>query len=158
MARGGIKSKEGEKLDEVNVQYVIGLLEKETKPITKKEACSILRIAYNTTRLTKIVENHKEQQATYARLRAKKRGKPASDIEVSSIIEYYIKGDSMVDISKSLFRSVAFVKGILERYNVPKRSTSTDYFSPELLPDEALSEDFDKGEVEIGRASCRERV
>jgi len=147
MARGGIKTKEGEKLDEVTIQNVIDLLEKELKPITKKEACGMLRIAYNTSRLGKIIDSHKEQQATVTRLKAKKRGKPASDIEISNIIEDYVKGSSLTEIAKSLFRSSSFVKGVIERFNVPKRSSSADYFRPELLPDEALSETFNPDEV-----------
>ena len=50
-----IKKKEGENLTETNIEKVIGLLEQE-KPITKKQACEILNISYNTTRLTKIIE------------------------------------------------------------------------------------------------------
>ena len=60
MAR--VKKREHEKLTSSNVQHVINLLESD-KPITKKEACAILNISYNTTRLSKIIDDHKENIA-----------------------------------------------------------------------------------------------
>jgi hypothetical protein len=44
-----VRKKREEKLSEANINKVIELLAAE-KPITKKEACEILHIAYNTTR------------------------------------------------------------------------------------------------------------
>lgn len=141
-----VKVKESEKLDDNNVKYVIELLESD-KPITKKEACSILRISYNTTRLGNIIAGYKEREATEARLRAKNRGKAATNGEVVRAIEEYLNGDSISEIAKYMYRSSSFIKGIINRYNVPVRSSSSDYFSPELLPDEVLSEDFKDGEL-----------
>ena len=51
-----VKKKSHEKLTDTNVQHVVDLLKGED-PITKKEACSILNISYNTTRLTNIIDN-----------------------------------------------------------------------------------------------------
>ena len=45
MAR--VKVKDSEKLTPSNIRQVINLLE-SNKPITKKQACSMLRISYNT--------------------------------------------------------------------------------------------------------------
>jgi len=145
MARN-VKVKDSEKLDDANLKYVIELLESD-KPITKKEACSILRISYNTTRLGNIIAGYKERAATDARLRAKNRGKAASDGEVVRAIEEYLNGDAISEIAKFMYRSSGFIKGIINRYNVPVRSASSDYFSPELLPDDVLSEDFEPGEL-----------
>ena len=141
-----VKVKESEKLDDNNVKYVIELLESD-KPITKKEACGILRISYNTTRLGNIIAGYKERAATEARLRAKNRGKAATDNEIVRAIEEYLNGDSISEIAKFMYRSSSFIKGIIKKHNVPVRSTSSDYFSPELLPDEVLSEDFKPGEL-----------
>lgn len=141
-----IKVKESEKLDDTNVKYVIELLESD-KPITKKEACGILRISYNTTRLSNIIAGYKERAATEARLRAKNRGKAATDGEIVRAIEEYLNGDSISEIAKYMYRSSGFIKGIIKRFNVPERSAATDYFSPELLPDEVLSENFEPGEL-----------
>ena len=141
-----VKVKESEKLDDSNLKYVIELLESD-KPITKKEACGILRISYNTTRLGNIIAGYKERAATEARLRAKNRGKSATDNEIVRAIEEYLNGDAISEIAKFMYRSSSFIKGIITRYNVPVRSPSSDYFSPELLPDEVLSEDFKPGEL-----------
>ena len=141
-----IKVKDSEKLDDNNVKYVIELLEND-KPITKKEACGILRISYNTTRLGNIIMSYKERAETEARLRAKNRGKSASDGEIVRAIEEYLNGDSISEIAKCMYRSSSFIKGIIKRFNVPERSAASDYFSPELLPDEVLSEDFKPGEL-----------
>jgi len=141
-----VKVKESEKLDDNNVKYVTELLESD-KPITKKEACGILRISYNTTRLGNIIAGYKERAATEARLRAKNRGKAATDNEIVRAIEEYLNGDSISEIAKFMYRSSSFIKGIIKKHNVPVRSTSSDYFSPELLPDEVLSEDFKPGEL-----------
>jgi len=147
MAKRGVKVKQGEKLDEATLDYVIDLLERKENPITKKEACKVMNITYNTTRLGKILEGHKEQKARYAKLRAKKRGKPVTEIELRGIVEDYMAGSSMSEIAKSNFRSPSFVKNVLERHNVPMRSSSANYFHPELLPDEVLSETFEPGEI-----------
>jgi len=141
-----VKVKGSEKLDDNNVKYVTELLESD-KPITKKEACGILRISYNTTRLGNIIAGYKERAATEARLRAKNRGKAATDNEIVRAIEEYLNGDSISEIAKFMYRSSSFIKGIIKKHNVPVRSTSSDYFSPELLPDEVLSEDFKPGEL-----------
>jgi hypothetical protein len=141
-----VKVKDSEKLDDTNVKYVTELLESD-KPITKKEACGILRISYNTARLGNIIAGYKERAATEARLRAKNRGKSATDNEIVRAIEEYLNGDSISEIAKFMYRSSSFIKGIIKRFNVPVRSTSSDYFSPELLPDEVLSENFKPGEL-----------
>lgn len=144
MAR--VKRKDGEKLDEFTISGVINLLESDN-PITKKEACEILNISYNTTRLNKIIAGHKEQQERVAKLRAKNRGKAAQPHEISRAIEEYLSGDSLSEIAKGMYRSTAFIKGIIERYKVPVRASSSNYFHPEMLPDDVLSEDFEPDEI-----------
>ena len=54
-----IRSKSGEKLSFDNIERVIQQLEQDN-PVTKKEACEILNIRYNTTRLQKIIDDHLE--------------------------------------------------------------------------------------------------
>ena len=50
-----IKKRSHEKLTDANIRHVMDLLESKN-PITKKEACSILNISYNTTRLNNIFQ------------------------------------------------------------------------------------------------------
>lgn len=147
MARRGVKTKEGELLDDENIEKVVSLLERNKDPITKKEACRLLNISYNTTRLGTIIENHKERQEQIKRIKAKKRGTSATPIEISTIIKDYLSGESIAELAKQSYRSTLFVKGILKKYSVPERAKATDYFKPELIPDDALSEDYEAGEI-----------
>ena len=118
------------------------------KPITKKQACDILNIAYNTTRLSAIIEEHIEQKAYVKTRKAQNRGRPAKDSEICEAVTDYLQGETLTDISKRLFRSPGFVRNILETVGVPQRPSSkeerreVDYF-----PDECVSEDFEKGEI-----------
>jgi hypothetical protein len=140
---------DSERLDEAHYERVIALLEPVdgSKPITKKEACNILGIAYNTTRLTTLIEKYKENKAREAAKRASLRGKPATETEIVYSIQEYINGSTIDAISKSLYRSSSFVKTILERNSVPIRAAAHDYFTPELIPDGATRDRFVVGEV-----------
>ena len=138
---------EDERLDDAHIERVIALLEpKEGKPGTKKEACQILNISYNVTRLGTIIENYKKAKARDAERRAALRGKPASQDEIVYIIQEYLEGSTIDALTKSTYRSPNFVKHILESNAVPIRSTSYDYFKPELIPDGAMRERFKIGE------------
>lgn len=139
---------EDERLDEAHFERVIAGLEPKdgTKGITKKEACAILGIAYNTTRLGTLIDKYKENKKRDAERRAALRGKPATKDEICFVIVEYLEGGTVDAISKSLFRSIHFVKSILESHNVPIRSRSRDYFQPALIPDGAVRERFKVGE------------
>jgi len=134
-----------EKLTPSNIEKVISLLESD-KPITKKDACSILNITYNTTRLGNIIEKYKEDRDRDAKHRAEKRGKPVTTDEAAFMIQTYLEGGTVDSISKSTFRSPGLVKQILEKYGCPIRARSADYFKPELIPEEAMRERFGVGE------------
>ena len=77
-ARKNIKKRDHEKLTDSNIKHVISLLESE-KPITKKEACAILNISYNTTRLNTIIEDFKDRKETEEKRKAERKGKAAQD-------------------------------------------------------------------------------
>lgn len=144
MARKRIGS-EDERLDDSTIERVITYL--GTKGATKKNACNILNIAYNTTRLDKIIEQYKTKKENEAKRRAEKRGKPATKEEVAFVISEYLEGNNITAISKALFRGITLVKNILEEYAVPERNSSPDYFHPCLIPDEAVRERFTMGEI-----------
>lgn len=137
---------EDERLDDAHLERVIAGLEQE-KPITKKEACQILGIAYNTTRLGQLIDKYKEKKAKDAERRAALRGKPATSEETVYMIQEYLEGATIDSISKSTYRSPTFVKAILERNAVPIRATSHDYFRPELIPEGAVRDRFTLGEI-----------
>ena len=149
MAKRRVKAQEHEKLDDATLGRVISLLNDETSPITKKEACRLLNITYNTSRLNRIIEDFREKAEYIKRRKKENRLKPFSDYEVKEIILEYLKGTSKTQIAAMLYRPVTSIDNILERYNVPKRKTgkSSSYHKPEIIPDEALSETYETGEL-----------
>lgn len=150
MATRKVSALEEEKMTPANISRVIALLEpteEGKQPITKKLACELLGMAYNTTRLGSIIATFKEKQARDKQRRAEKRGKPAAQDEIIYAIEEYLSGETLDAISKSLYRSPTFVKNILESNHVPIRAASHDYFRPELIPEGAMRDRFTVGEI-----------
>jgi hypothetical protein len=149
MATKKRSASEEELMTPANISKVIRLLEPEdgVKPITKKDACQILGMAYNTTRLGTIIEEFKKKQARDAERRAEKRGKPVTDDERVYIISEYLSGEPVDAISKSTYRSPTFVKSVLEANAVPIRVPGSSYFNPELIPEGAMRDRFKVGEV-----------
>lgn len=144
------KPKEDELLDDAHLERVISLLEPKdpnVKPCSKKDACQILNIAYNTTRLGQLIERYKEKKERESKRRAELRGKPLSTEEVSYIIGEYLEGASIEEISRSTYRSRDKISQALADANVPVRPASYDYFKPELIPDEATRDRFKVGEI-----------
>jgi hypothetical protein len=140
---------EQELMTDANISRVIRLLEPEegVKPITKKDACQILGMAYNTTRLGTILEEFKKKQERSAQRRAELRGKPVTNDELVYIIGEYIGGETVDSISKATYRSPTFIKNVLEQNAVPIRVPGHTYFDPQLIPDGAVRDRFKIGEV-----------
>lgn len=137
---------DSERLDEAHFERVIAGLAAD-KPMTKKDACAILGIAYNTTRLTSLLEKYTEKKTRDSERRAALRGKPATQEEITYVIQEYLEGATVDAISKSTYRGPSFIKAILEKYDVPLRAKSQDYFRPEIIPDGATRTRFSLGEV-----------
>ena len=142
-----IKTKKHENLTETNIQHVYELLNQDN-PITKKEACSILNIAYNTTRLNKIIQDHLETVEYRERRKAHNKGKGATEAEIKEVVNLYLDGLNISDIAKSLYRSPAFIKGIVERLGIPQKLPQTDYDGRRnaMLPEQCVAEEFEIGE------------
>ena len=151
MIKKKIKKKDHENLTATNILKVKNLLnplEEGQKAITKKEACDILNIAYNTTRLTRVLAEYEEQKAFVSKRKSQNRGKPASDAEICEAVGAYLQGETLSDIAKRLFRSTGFVKAMLEKVGVPSRASNSEERSQiEYFPDECVSEDFAEGEI-----------
>lgn len=139
-------NKENDLLNDANLERVIAGFE-ATPKMTKKDACAILGIAYNTSRLDTLIEKYLEKKARDASRRASLRGKPATQDEVVYVIQEYLEGSTIDAISKATYRGSTFIKAILEKYDVPIRQTSHDYFNPELIPDGAIRDRFTVGEI-----------
>lgn len=141
-----MRIKKHENLTQANITKVIELLNPTdgSQPITKKEACGILNIAYNTTRLGNIISEHLETMEFRARRKAQNRGKAATKKEIQDAIRGYLDGETVSDIAKQLYRSPAFVKGIIDRIGVPQKIAHTDYEGRRnaLLPEQCVAEEF----------------
>ena len=118
------------------------------KPITKKEACEILNIAYNTTRLALIIADYQDRKEYVKNRKKSLRGRPASREEIAEACESYLSGDTVSDISKTLYRSPSFIRSLLERLGVPQRPANKEAkLEPHYYPDECLSEEYAFGET-----------
>ena len=142
-----IKSKSYEKLSDTNIEKVVSLLEQDN-PITKKEACNILNIRYNTTRLAKIIEEWKDTQDFRQRRKAQNKGKMATKDEIRMVVQSYLEGDNISNISQSIYRSSSFVRNIIERLGVPQKLAESDHEGKRraMLPEQCVSEKFEIGE------------
>lgn len=150
MATRKKSASEEELMTDANISRVIRLLEPQeegVKPITKKDACQILGMSYNTTRLGTIIEEFKQKQARTAQRKAELRGKPATREDIVFIISEYLGGETVDGISKMTYRSPTFIKRVLEDNSVPIRVPGSSYFNPEMVPDGANRDRFRVGEV-----------
>lgn len=148
MLKKRIKAREGENLSKSNIRKVISLLEAPENKITKKAACEILNISYNTTRLDSIIENFKLDEQQTKELRAKRRGKAPTTDEISTVVSSYLEGDPISKIADRIYRSVFFVKNVLNSYGVPSRIPGGTFFDDvPLIPEIATKEEFKVGEI-----------
>ena len=118
------RKRQHEKLDEANLDRVIGLLEGE-QPITKKVACEMLNISYNTTRLGSIIAEHKDIMEYRATRKAQNRGRKATDLEKRDAIERYLNGQTVSEIAKGMFRSTTFIRNLIDNIGVPQKITKS---------------------------------
>ncbi len=135
-----------ENLSRENLRKVAALLSDE-KPITKKLACEMLGINYNTARLDKLITQHKESEERRGRLKAAKQGTPLTKEEYNEIANEYLQGAPIAQIAESLYRGVSAIKNAIDEMALPLRKTGFVYQSPELIPEGAMKDAFDLGEV-----------
>lgn len=147
--RRGVKKKDYENLTKANIKKVIDLLSgKETKAITKKEACEILNISYNTKRLDNIIAEFEEKIQHEKMRRSQNRGKPAQKHEIQEAVTRYLRGDSVQAIAAGLYRSPAFITNLIEKIGVPQRVVSVEEKRGyDYLPEECVAEEFSEGEI-----------
>lgn len=143
------KNSEEENLSSDALEFVIQKLESKdpASTWTKKACCEYLKIAYNTTRLNKLLEEYKEKKRRTEERRKALRGKPATSEDIKFIAKEYLLGAPVSDIAQQLYRSTNFVENVLEECAVPRRGRSYNYDAPELIPENAMADKFEKGEV-----------
>lgn len=140
-----IKKRDYENVTDANLEKVIALLKAE-KPITKKAACEILGITYNTSRLDNLIKGFIEKREYEKEQRAKRRYKPPTQDEINLIVSETLEGTPKTKIAAMIYRSESFVTNTLNRVGCPKKSLSQDYWNPELIPESAMRERFEVGE------------
>lgn len=143
---GKVKRKEGELLDDSNVEEVMKLREQE-KPISVKDACAMLNIANNGTRLAKIIQEYKDRMALRKKFRDANRGKPATEQEIATVVEQYLVGTPIKEIAEDLYRSIDFVKRIVSEVGVPQRQVGEDYHNYSPHPEQCVAESFELKEL-----------
>lgn len=133
--------------NEARIPEVIAGLEQE-KPITKKAACEILGIAYNTTRLQSIIDEYKEDQANRVMRRKMMRGKPVTEEEAREWANDYIMGGlGITEIAEFAHRSTAVVKMHLERMGVMFSRTNLSPLRPDMVPESNLREEYKPNDI-----------
>lgn len=146
MATSSTKKNKEEKLDPASLERVYFMLNPltiGTKAITKKEACELLNISYNTVRLEKLLTSWKEKVERTNKRKEELRGKPLSVEDVCYIIgEYLVYGHSIESISESTCHSRNKISVCLNDYDVPQRSVGYNYFTPKLVPEDASRVQF----------------
>jgi len=131
--------------DEGKILDVIALLESGG---TKKAACDLLGIRYNTKKLDELITAYQERVEVRTRLRKKNRTKAVSKLEVSEWVTSYLSGESISSISEYAYRSEAVIKHHLSKYSALLRRndkvSELEYFE---LPEESIKPFFKQGEI-----------
>ena len=99
-------------------------------------------------RVSKIVCNKLDIERT-SRMKAKLRGKPATDDDIRFVVQRYLTGENVSSIASSMYRSPAFVKSIIKKIGVPMKLPEGDYEGRRtaMLPDQCVADEFKGGEV-----------
>ena len=138
------RKNDDENLSDASMQRAIVCLEEKG---TKKSACAILNISYNTARLDKLIVAYREKKEQDSKRRAEKRGTLATNDEINYIVSEYLSGATMDSINKTLFRGNTFIKSILVEYAVPERKIAKNNLKSNLIPEEAVRERFAINEI-----------
>ena len=105
----------------------------------------MLNIAYNTTRLQRIIDDYQDKIEYRALRKKQNRGRAATDAEIREAVERYLSGDSIAEIASGLFRSAGFVRSLIDKVGVPTSVQETGRVN--LLPDSCIADSFNPGEI-----------
>ena len=141
----GVKKRDHEKLDDATIQRVKDLRESDT-PITKKAACEILNISYNSSRLDRILQEFDEKKARRKKNFAANRNKPVDVSEKSRIISWYLEGYGVTELSEMLYRPPYIIKNVLEETGTPIRTRGEEAAKISFIPEQAIRDSFSVGE------------
>lgn len=114
---------------------------------TKKAACEMIGISYNTKKLQELIERFEARNEAEKVARANNRKKPVTQQEVVWWITAYLQGSSMKELSDQYYRSEAVIKLHLEKHGALLRCpTKVDRRNPPQLPDQCMTDEFEIGE------------
>jgi hypothetical protein len=91
---------------------------------TKKSICEFLKINYNTTRLSKILNLFQEALKREEELKKAARGKKFTEEEKDLIVKRYLEVNSMAKVAEEYYVSSAKIKSVLLERQVPIKSRS----------------------------------
>lgn len=118
---------------------------------TKKGACDILGVNSNSV-MERLIQEWKDDQAFTAEMRKKKRGTTLDGVELANILEAYLAGDSITEISRRTFRSEALINNTVLKYGANLRYNGTispskplELYPPEI-PDEVMTDELEVGQ------------
>lgn len=108
-----------DEISETKIRQVIWMI-KAGK--TKKACCEHLGIAYNTTRLAKIIEDFKARETREKELKEKAKTMELTPAIRKDIASSYINGEAQTAIAARYYISPQRVKSVLMEMNVPIRA------------------------------------
>ncbi len=119
MAKAAAKKDTKEEISEAKIRQAIWML-KTNK--TKKAICEHLGIAYNTTRLAKIIDDFKAREAREKELKEKAKTLEITPAIRKDIASSYINGEAQTSIAARYYISPQRVKAVLMEMNIPIRA------------------------------------
>ena len=125
------------------------------KPITKKAACEMLGIAYNTTRLDTLIQDYYDNLER-VKLRKQQTRKEAVTKELVQewARDYLVNGMPISEIAEYAYRTPLLVKTWLERFGALLPKTSPNPLNPDYVPDACRSDAFEVGELVYVNGYC----
>lgn len=127
---------------------------------TKKAACEMVGIAYNTKRLDNLIKEWLYKKEYSKTMRAKKRKEAVTEVEVAGMITDYLAGCSLSQLSDTYYRSINMIRYHLDKHGAMLRVQKViDPLNPPLLPEECVSDSFSEGEyVWSAKYNCVAKV
>jgi hypothetical protein len=149
----------------MTVTRVVNLTEEQYKRVTeylaqpkatKKAACEMLGISYNTKKLAELIERFEQRETAAKAARLAKRKTAVTLPEVAMWVTAYLNGESPSEIADGAYRSESVVKLHLEKHGAMlRRVGKVDRLNPPMLPEQCMSDDFEVGQyVWVAAYNC----
>lgn len=143
-------------LTEAQYLKVTAYLAQTSPKPTKKAACEMLGITYNTKKLAELIERYEQREEAAKSARAAKRKTPVTQAEVVNWITSYLNGENITEIAEGAYRSEAVIRLHLEKNGAMLRAVGkVDRRNPPLLPEQCIADTFEPGQyVWVAAYNC----